>query len=353
VFDRRKAFTGKYAENTEIPIRVEAAAYRGKLVNFEIVEPWTKPEPDAWSGEFWFLIAIFSIYFGALFVSAWLAVRNIRMGRSDITGALKVAIFLFALRMICWIFETHHVASFDETDLLIFGLQSALFWAVITGFMYLAFEPYLRKSAPERVVAWSRLLAGDLRDPLIGRDLLIGGAALSILLIVYIFVAYFIPVWTGKPPSLRVVEVQGLSGITGFPTSFLDLVSNSVVAAFIVSFLLLFFSLLLRRKWLGTAAVWSIAMVVTLMSPESGDLVETIGNVIAWTGLVVVTARFGVLASISFIVFTGITDVAFPPSLSVWYAGNSVLMVLFLSGLAIFGFYTSTAGQWQGKFLEE
>lgn len=42
-FDERRAFAGVYPEQPDIPIRIEAAAYRGRLVQFEIVEPWTKP----------------------------------------------------------------------------------------------------------------------------------------------------------------------------------------------------------------------------------------------------------------------------------------------------------------------
>jgi hypothetical protein len=42
---------------------------------------------------------------------------------------------------------------------------------------YLALEPYARRLWPRMLVAWSRLLQGRLTDPLVGRELLIGGAA--------------------------------------------------------------------------------------------------------------------------------------------------------------------------------
>ena len=42
--DARAAWTGSLAERPNIPMRIEAAAYRGKPVYFELIGPWTRPE---------------------------------------------------------------------------------------------------------------------------------------------------------------------------------------------------------------------------------------------------------------------------------------------------------------------
>src|SRR5208337_3162527 len=42
--DARAAWTGSLAERPDIPMRIEAAAYRGKPVYFELIGPWTRPE---------------------------------------------------------------------------------------------------------------------------------------------------------------------------------------------------------------------------------------------------------------------------------------------------------------------
>src|ERR1700720_3975586 len=50
--------------------------------------------------------------------------------------------------------------------------------------IYLAVEPYFRRRWPRMLIGWSRLMAGRFRDPMIGRDALIGvvaGAAAGIL----------------------------------------------------------------------------------------------------------------------------------------------------------------------------
>ena len=59
------------------------------------------------------------------------------------------------------------------TDLLGFALINAtLIWL-----LYMAFEPYVRRFWPTLLIGWTRLLSGQVRDPLVGRDILVGAAA--------------------------------------------------------------------------------------------------------------------------------------------------------------------------------
>ena len=44
--DRRAAWTGVYADHPDVPIRIEAAAYRDRPVYFRIVAPWDQPARD-------------------------------------------------------------------------------------------------------------------------------------------------------------------------------------------------------------------------------------------------------------------------------------------------------------------
>ncbi len=354
-FDERHAFSGKYPGDSDVAIRVEAATYRGKLVNFEIVEPWTKPTRAPGgrpSIDFWVPMFLSSIYFVILFGSAWLAVQNVRGGRSDLKGALRIALFLSAARMVIWVFETHHVASFGETNLLIAGLQRALFWGVMAGSIYLALEPYIRKSAPERVISWNRLLAGSWRDPLVGRDLLIGAAVASGFAVMDAALNYFVPVWQGKPPILKLINVRSLAGIEGFPEMFLNSIAYALVVAFMISFLILFTGLLVRRKWLGATIPWVLAMIVSVTGGfETWN--ETIADMLFWTMPLVVAFRFGVLALLASLLLASIQVAAVSTDLSVWYAGNFLLLYGAILGLTVFGFVTSTAGQklWHGKLL--
>jgi tRNA A-37 threonylcarbamoyl transferase component Bud32 len=363
-FDDRRAFSGKYPDSSDISIRIEAAAYRRKLVRFEIVEPWTKPPAKAADQDGIPVVTyiVVGIYFGVLFLSAWLSVRHVRAGRSDSKGALRVAVFMFTARMATWALGTHHVAVLSgEVNLFISALQAALYWAGMAGFMYLAFEPYLRKSAPERIVSWTRLLSGDWRDPLVGRDVLIGGVAGIAVSSLSVLIVQLIPAWRGQPaPALNLITGQGpgggpFVGIGGFPDMLSDKLAESLIAAFLLSFLILFIGLLLRRKWLGVAAVW---LIVVGMSVSSGitlnqSPIETIAVCLVGSFFVLITARFGVLAMISLWLFVDIINRPVTTELSAWYAPEFVIYAVMLIGLAVFGFYTSTAGQklWQGKLL--
>ena len=366
-FDERRAWTGKYPEQTDVEVRVEAAAYRGRLVVFEIVEPWSTPAGQIpYQGGVTSDISgliLLATFFTVLFVSAWLARRNARDGRSDLRGAFRLTLFLFVTRMLVWGFQTHHVASPDELGFFLSGLQSGLFWSCFAGLMYVAFEPYLRKYAPERVISWNRLLAGDWRDPLVGRDILIGGAG-GLVLMILSSLHYFIAVWLlGEPPvaphSFSNPGGAALLGLRGFPVLFLNQISASLVFGFMVSFLILFLTLILRRKWLGYAVFWLLIFVFSAAAGGIGTASLLSGLLWALlfpTYIVLIAARFGVLAIVSsftfhhLIVFYPITT-----ELSAWYAGDFLLCTGVLIALAIYGFHTSLAGEkiFQGGIFNE
>src|SRR5581483_4220859 len=59
--------------------------------------------------------------------------------------------------------------------------------------VYLAFEPYFRRVYPKMLIGWTRLLSGRWRDPMIGRDILIGAAAGSFCGIVGKLPNWFVP----------------------------------------------------------------------------------------------------------------------------------------------------------------
>jgi hypothetical protein len=346
-----------------VPVRVEAAAYRGRLVRFEIVEPWSNSERETskQGGNAVDGIILAAIFFTVLIVGSWLAIRNVRAGRSDLRGAVRVAMFLFVLRMINSMFAKHQVASLDEVWLFLASLNSGLFWAFFVGLLYLAFEPYLRKNAPERVISWNRLLSGDWRDPLVGRDVLIGGA-IGLIFVVISSLGYLVPLWLGHPPPIPygILSANGaaLLGIRGFPVIFLTQIGSSLIFAFMVSFLVLFFGLLLRRKSSGNAAVWLMLFIFQIADDfASGSSASgMIQAVLFPTALVLTASRFGVLATVAMFVFLHLfVFYPFTTELSAWYATDFLLCATFLLILAIYGFYTSLAGQplFKGKLLED
>ncbi len=98
--DERKAWEGKHVDHPEIPVRIEAAAFHGRPVYFNVVFPWYRPtrqvggRPTASTNIINILMAIgvFSVLLTGLIVARY----NLKAGRGDIKGASKLAVFIFS-----------------------------------------------------------------------------------------------------------------------------------------------------------------------------------------------------------------------------------------------------------------
>ena len=137
--DERKAWTGPCPGWPEVTARFEAAAWRGRPVYFEVLPPWARP----WRQEAPETLRLAAFVFAAGFLGAFLAVCNLS----------SIAEVFIVLR---WV------------------LERALLPAAGVFLFYLALEPYVRRRWPQTLVAWNRLWAGKIIDPLVGRDLLVG-----------------------------------------------------------------------------------------------------------------------------------------------------------------------------------
>ena len=176
--DARAAWTGSLAERRDIRMRIEAAAYRGKPVYFELIGPWTRPQRmqpyQMTTGERAFFAIGIVLWVSLLVVGAMLARRNLRLGRGDRRGAFRLAAFAFATWAVAWSFGVHHVPNFGELALFNEFVAWGLLWSGSLWVLYIAMEPFVRRRWPATLISWSRLLAGGFRDPLVGRDVLVG-----------------------------------------------------------------------------------------------------------------------------------------------------------------------------------
>ena len=205
--DRRAAWTGRYPDAPEIPIRVEAAAFRGRPVAFRIVEPWTASGADrpGWVRSWdvvsanWLRVAHIGFHFSLLLGLGLLARRNLRTGRGDRRFAFRLASVLFVLVMLQWLLATHHVPERSEFELAFGGLYRAFFAFGLGWLFYIVLEPYARRLWPRTMISWVRLLDGRLRDPQVGRDVLIGclwGVGYAVL----VPASRLLPAWRGGIP---------------------------------------------------------------------------------------------------------------------------------------------------------
>src|SRR2546422_8247125 len=122
-FDARAAWTGAYPEQPEIPLRIEAAAYRGKPVYFQLLEPWNKPwrtQANQPNKEDRVFLVAFCLFLAILLGAVLLARYNIRQGRGDRRGAFRLAFFVFAVSILKWLFGASHVPTIAEVFIFLF-----------------------------------------------------------------------------------------------------------------------------------------------------------------------------------------------------------------------------------------
>ena len=266
--DERRAWTGTYT-GTLIPIRIEAAAYRGRPVSFELVGPWTPaprdstapPSPTRSSS----LLIIF------LLVGAVLAARaNLRSGRADVRGAFRLAAFMFTVIMATWLLDGHVRHAQSEMSRFFAATGIALFLGGVMYLIYLGLEPWVRRTSPLVLVGWSRVLAGRLRDPLVGRDVLIGvacGAVGGLLNLI----PYVVSRWAGLPEMEPFSSYTGaLDGVRPFLRDVVQAMNGSLQSGLITVFEWVSFRMGIELLW-NRGVRFRIGCEVRAVYPHPAD----------------------------------------------------------------------------------
>lgn len=346
----RAAWEGSYPEHPDMKIHVEAAAFDGKPVYFEIVDPWDQPRDVqvnlARFRQRALVVLLLSIFITVMLGSALLALRNLKLGRGDRKGAFRIAAFVLAVFFLRWLFGSHHVWREDEALNFISGVQNMLFWTFFFWVVYLAFEPFVRRRWPGRIIAWSRVLAGGFRDPLVGRDILIGAVFGLGMILCNFYLTDLVARWFGYPPRIPWLDFPAtqLLGIRSAARGLTQQIFGALIQPFMLLFVLLLFYILLRRERLAAGLLWLITTVALSLTHDT--VVAIPFAAIAALLVVLVLYRYGLLALIVSLYFLHLI-IFFPitSDFSAWYAADFVLALLIALALVIFGFYTSLAGQ--------
>jgi eukaryotic-like serine/threonine-protein kinase len=341
--DARAAWVESKPERPDRPLRVEAAAANGRLVFFELAGPWSRPPRTARPAELTGARRDFDLLFlGTLVVGgALIARRNLRLGRSDRRGAMRLAAFVFASSMSIWAFLTSHVASDSELSLLLLGASLALFLAGVCWLLYVALEPLIRRRWPDSLIGWTRLLSGRLFDPLVGRVLLAGA---------------LVGVFGAISRELRELALRAFDATPPIPPFPWDLtlrgpraVASHLFAPAIAMFFalataMLFFLLraVLRKEWLAAAVFVLVFAVPSFL--DGGMISGTFALVVA-AAEILVFLRFGLLALVFANYFGHCLQFPLTTDSSAWYAGTSLFVLLVLAALAIYGFRIALAGK--------
>jgi serine/threonine-protein kinase len=354
--DHRLAWEGSYPGQPGVTIRVEAGSYRGKAAYFEIVPPWMGAGDADGAGHgslavnIFFSIILLAIGVGGLMV----AQRNIRMGRGDRRGAFRLAAFLLAAHAIWWVLRADHVPSFSEIWLFFNFLGYGLVVSGLAWLVYMAMEPYARRIWPNGMIAWNRLLAGRLRDPLLGRHVLVGalgGLGVELWWRFYPVVIDWLSLPGNEPYSISLTSLTGIRHALSMDAYS---VVTSLYRPIAWLFLVLLLRAVLRREWLAALAV-TLVFAAVGTSTDPNFLVLFPFSIVSIGIYFFILLRVGLLAGIVSSLYMFISNhVVLTLDMSSWYAGRSLFTLLLLLVLATYGFYISLAGRplFSGDALE-
>ena len=344
--DTRAAWTGTWPGSNR-PLHVEAAAFQGKPVFFSLTGPWTRPErmrpdPPTTAGGKAANLLLLGIILLVVAGAALLARRNYIRGRGDRRGAFRLAYVVFAALIALWLCEGHMVTTPIVLLPFTVAISTALFFAGLMWILYLSLEPYVRRHWPQTLVSWSRLVMGQLRDPLVGRDVLFGVILGDVMAVIY-HVGRALEMGKGAAPE--VYSTDFLIGGRYALGAFLYHIPGAIQGTLLFFFLLFVLRALLRKEWL--AGIVFVAIWATLKTLGS-DYPWIEGP--AWTLLygvaVIVVFRFGFVAlAVGLFVTDMLLNLPLTLDLSAWYAGSTLLPLLVVAALAVWGFYNALAGQ--------
>jgi serine/threonine-protein kinase len=355
--EQRAAWEGSFAEGLP-PVRVETGAFAGRPVWLRVLGPWASaptPSRTVWSGRFSSPVAITGILV-TLLVAPVMVMRNLRRGRVDRRAALRLAAVSFAVLLLGGIARMHHQEQ-ARAELLLFGtlLAHTTFLAIMVWGLYVAVEPYVRKRWPQTLIAWSRLVGGRARDPLVGRELLVGLLAGAVT-------------WLLVPLTQIAEDRLGLPTLYHGSVSAPALASGGALFYFVCYFafaalahgLGFLFFLVLLRVLLRSNALAAVALCALLLLP-----LAAVDPVLGWMDFVRgglaaaifawLLTRHGLLAVIAAL-YAGLLAQYLPLTLDgdAWYFGRSALVLLGLGALALWSCRVALGQQplWRPDLLD-
>ena len=342
-FDVRADWEGHLPDRPDLLLHVTAAAYHGVPVYFQLIAPWDQPwrgDPSSQSrmpaSSDIFTMAWPLLMAGYLVVAGYFARRNVRRGRGDTKGALRLASFAILANCVYGFFVYHYVPQGEYISVQFILLGAPLLFALLAWLGYMAVEPYARQSWPKLMVSWQRLLNGRLRDPLVGRDVLLGIVAGSAMGAIFLGVGALSHNSAASP-------VDGYFGQGILPSighCFLLLFAASFYALFYFA-LLSVMTGLLRRPRLGLVAIALIMLVLNAQTTALGFTLTVLFVLV----FLAVLVRIGLVAAAAFFFILLTLGTSPPLILDQWYAGRAMIALLAPLTLLFWSFYVSLGGQ--------
>jgi serine/threonine protein kinase len=339
--DERAAWQGTAQSGRNVPLRVEAAALRGRVVFFDRGDGASRrraserpPAPPAQHAAN-IINAVLIIVVTTLGLAV--ALRNVRLRRGDRRGAFRLFAAGYLIDALTWVLLVDHVPEPNyELHLIEMASSWASLRAAVLWVAYVAIEPYVRRRWPHSMVSWSRLLAGRFNDAKLGGDILVGIAAGCATALLFQLNQAFIRPWVDLGP---LTAMRGPRQAFGLWVADLH---SSVVLAFLTLVLFLLLRTLLRRSWLAIATVCLIQGAAAISAGLAASVVIAVQYLLVLLFLV----RLG-LVTIATGIFVYTVLVSFPvtANLFIWYAGTSMFALLSIAVIAAAACWSTLTGR--------
>ncbi len=350
--DTRAAWEGTSPDDKDIRLRIEAAAYRGRLVSFYLIGPWTRASRMTPLPQTSIAIALGAVsalvWLVLLLAAAALARRNVRVNRADRRSAARLAVGYMLLQAAGWIVGNHHVSTVTlETESFFKMLATAAFNGGGLWVLYLAIEPYGRRLWPDGLLGWTRLFSGHIVDPRVGRDVLVGSALGGALLMVDLF--HQTPTLRGAATAAPALgfSINSLAGPGSLILEWIQQTFNSLQTALLIVFMFVALRLLVRRTWLA------IGIGIMIVAASSNSSVSGqplwIDAIFAVLGISLITYgifRFGLLVTTVMLLVDNIpSSIPFTGRAAGWATMPGMMSAVLVVALGCFGFYAARTGQ--------
>ena len=318
---------------------MEIAAFRGRPVQLEFLIEGTKvPGPlPFFGGPVWAVLG--PMLFVAAAILAW---RNYKLGRADSRGALRLGAFVIATVLLL-VFARPIPGAFGAfVELFDSNFAHALYIGLYVVLSYLALEPFVRKRWPRALVSWSRLLAGGIRDPMVGREVLLGAFAI-LAAVVPIFLLEMglgaLGVELGTPPPIL---YRGLEGPLQTLANIAGMAGFAVFLAGALVLILVLFRAVFRLPWLANG-LWLALAVVADRSRE----VIPLTTLLFYAIMLLLLSRVGFLAMVVYLLVALVLGNTVPVSVfpSDWYFTQGLVVLVVFGALLGWGYRAATEGR--------
>jgi hypothetical protein len=353
--EQRAAWVGPRSGPAGARIRIEAGASGGRLALWEILTPEElnahADGPGRPGGLTLSQRAFYWILTVGLIGALLLAKLNLNRGRVDRRGVWRLGAFAMVLNLAVAILRSHAMTT--RAALITFypvaatGLLNAAFVMVL----YMAIEPYVRRVWPSVLVSWSRLLgrtARDWRDPLLGRSVLGGLAAGTVLALLFLVDRFILVSVQGGPAKPFIGDWVVLLGQRYAMAEIFRQVSSSIGQAVVLAFFLVVGKLVLRRTSLAVVVAAAMYMMLTpLVSRETMADAIIFGVFCALFAVVHigVLLRYGLVGLIAAAFLTRMAGLTRTADWTAWDAQPAIMALIAVAALAAYGYWAATAGK--------